>query len=220
MTSVLDQQVSGQAAALLGSNDGDGNGPPQKPFQTAGRAHEEETSEDCKSLIERRNDEDTRSMLTTSDISLQYEVGEDETCPVCGKHKGPHKQLQRCKICNREHAGICREICNICGSGKHSTKHHREPVKSSTDDAANFARFISTGLTSAWNHRYGGVTKPGQSRGQGRGRGRGQRGGQNRSSGRGQGRGQHGDRGRARGNPNPNGNRKDGDKGPDPNTDH
>lgn len=141
--------------------------------------------------------------LPSSDIPLEYHVGEDETCPVCGKHKGPHKQLERCKICKKQHLGTCDRACKICGSGRHPTKYHPNRAESSTDNAANFARFVSAGLTSAWNNRYGGITKPGQGRSQSRGRGHGQRGGQNRGSDRGQGRGQRGGRGRGRGNPDP-----------------
>jgi len=63
MTSVLDQQVSGQAFAMGSKGDGGGDPPEIKPSDV-GREHQEEASEDCKSSIERRNDADTSPMLT------------------------------------------------------------------------------------------------------------------------------------------------------------
>ena len=63
MTSVLDQQVSGKASAMGSKGDGGGDPPGKKPSDV-GREHQEEASEDCKSLIERRKDEDTSPMLT------------------------------------------------------------------------------------------------------------------------------------------------------------
>lgn len=59
-----------EQASALSSKEDDNKDLPNKKFSNVGREHQEKTSENCKSLIERRSNEDTSPML----IIVKYPI--------------------------------------------------------------------------------------------------------------------------------------------------